>query len=404
MKHRVSIATVLVFLGLLLGGIQPVSSRAKPLGVPSGDLAEPVRVTGVRFQAGPLSSRVILDLEAKVPFKANTLSSPPRLYVDLLGAELPRRLERKVIPLKNDILRRARLAQNRPGVVRIVLDLTRQAKYRVFSLPDPARIVIVLKEAAGPSGPATNRRAPVGAASPASPKGSRPLCIVIDPGHGGKDPGAIGPGGLEEKNVVLDIALRVSRILKATGRYTVLLTRSKDVFVPLEERTAFANSHKADLFVSIHANASTRESLQGIATYRLGINPDQDAADLAARENKTSHRKLSDVELILKDLLLTSKTNDSILLARDVQSALVREVHSADHQDPPPDLGIREALFYVLVGAEMPAILAEVSFITNPEEEKLLATAAYRQKLAEGIARGVEKYLRGIKAGTPRTD
>ncbi|MBI3016135.1 MAG: N-acetylmuramoyl-L-alanine amidase [Candidatus Tectomicrobia bacterium] len=393
MKHPGKIVPFLIVLGLLLAGLQIDEAAAAPRPNPPSGTSEPIRITGIRHQPTSSSSRVVIDLEAQVPFEGHRLSDPPRLYVDLFGVNLSRPLSWKTVSIGDGIIDQARLAENRPGVVRVVLDLAGPGEHRIFSLPDPPRLIIEVKRKDG--------KAPsdqVGEARTAA----RRLKIVIDPGHGGKDPGAIGPGRLEEKEVVLDISLRVKRLLDATGRYETLLTRSGDVFIPLEERTAIANSHKADLFVSIHANANTKKTARGISTYRLGMNPDQDAVELAARENKTSRRKLSEVELILKDLVLTSKSNESILLAQTVQSAMVNETRSLNHNGS--DLGIREALFYVLVGAEMPAVLTEVSFITNLEEEKLLRKDAYRQALAQGIVQGIEMFLQESKRVTSRAN
>ncbi|HLC25520.1 MAG TPA: N-acetylmuramoyl-L-alanine amidase [bacterium] len=389
MKHLGYIVPFLMMLGILLAGPDSGRISAAPLSRPTSGANEPIRITAIRHQSTSSSSRVVIELEAEVPFEEHKLSDPPRLYIDLFGATLPQTLFRKTLSVDDGFIHQARLAENRPGVVRIVLDLEKSGEHEIFSLPDPPRLIIDIKNRPG------TVRTDARADGKVPPKR---LKIVIDPGHGGKDPGAIGPGGLEEKEVVLDIGLRVRKLLDATSRYEIILTRSTDVFIPLEERTAIANSHKADLFVSIHANANPKRTARGIATYRLGINPDQDAAELAARENKMSRRKLSDVELIIKDLVLTSKSNDSILVAQTVQSSIVKDTRPLSQNSS--DLGIREALFYVLVGAEMPAILTELSFITNPEEEKLLRKDAYRQALAQGIFQGIETYFQQSKRVT----
>ncbi len=209
--------------------------------------------------------------------------------------------------------------------------------------------------------------------------------IVIDAGHGGKDPGG-GIGNIIEKPIALNIAKKVGAVLTTKG-YTVLLTRDTDRYIPLKERTAYATRHKADLFLSIHANASDNPKANGIETYYLDVtSTDKDAELLAARENANSGYSIQELESLLKELIVESKSEDSRRLAVYVQRELVAATGAADR-------GVKHARFVVLIGTRVPAILIETGFITNPTESKKLTSDAYQQKLADAIVRGVEKFL-----------
>ena len=209
--------------------------------------------------------------------------------------------------------------------------------------------------------------------------------IVIDAGHGGKDPGG-GTGNIIEKPIVLNIAKKVGAVLTTKG-YTVLFTRDTDRYIPLKERTAYATRHKADLFLSIHANASENSSAHGIETYYLDVtSTDKDAELIAARENANSGYSIQELESLLKGLIVESKSEDSRRLAAHVQRELVAATGATDR-------GVKHARFVVLIGTRVPAILIETGFITNPTESKKLTSDAYQQKLADAIVRGVEKFL-----------
>jgi N-acetylmuramoyl-L-alanine amidase len=214
--------------------------------------------------------------------------------------------------------------------------------------------------------------------------------VVIDPGHGGHDSGAVGRGGVKEKDVALSVAKSVAAQLRARG-LEVVLTRTGDTFVSLEDRARKANALKGDLFISIHCNSAHSKKLRGIETYTLNTSADRYSIRLAARENATSQRGVSDLQLILADLATKANTGESSRLAGQVQRSLVRSL-KARHSDI-RDLGTKEALFYVLLGTRMPAILVETSFLSHPEEEKRLGTSAYRNDLARAIADGVRSFL-----------
>jgi N-acetylmuramoyl-L-alanine amidase len=218
--------------------------------------------------------------------------------------------------------------------------------------------------------------------------------IAVDPGHGGQDPGAIGVGGVQEKDVVLAIALQLRDRLQAVG-FDVVLTRDTDVFIPLEERTARANTEQADLFVSIHGNASVNERLSGVETYYLNNTNDRATIRLAEMENGlrtlTGSAPAHGAQLILSDLIQSYKIEESVALAEDLQRGVVGALGARGWSVN--DLGVKRGPFYVLVGAGMPCVLVEVSFLTHAQEGARLATPAYQQALADGLLRGIQRFI-----------
>jgi len=224
--------------------------------------------------------------------------------------------------------------------------------------------------------------------------------IVIDPGHGGRDPGAQGPG-YTEAALTLDIALRLERLLAREPGVEVVLTRRTDDYVALQERTAIANREEADLFLSIHANASRNRSARGVESYLLNFASTPDAAAVAARENASSTLTMSHLNDLVKQIALNSKLEESRDLARQVQASMVRRLRASNQQVR--DLGVKQAPFVVLVGASMPSVLVEVSFLTHKQEGRLLGTGAYRQRIAEALLDGVRRYLRTLKRAVTDT-
>ncbi|MFN7135806.1 MAG: N-acetylmuramoyl-L-alanine amidase, partial [Myxococcales bacterium] len=214
--------------------------------------------------------------------------------------------------------------------------------------------------------------------------------VVIDPGHGGHDTGAIGPTGVKEKDATLGIALKLKAQLERQG-LEVFLTREDDRFVALEDRARFANKRRGDLFLSIHCNAHASPKMRGIETYTLNVTADKYAIRLAARENASTERTVSDLQFILADLATKANTSESRRLAKAVQASLV-SAH-AQEKARPRDLGVKQALFYVLLGAKMPAVLVETAFLSNPTDEQRLGQDEYQQRLAEAIAQGVAKFV-----------
>ncbi len=343
-----------------------------------------VTVEGFRYWSSEGYTRVVVDLNGNVKFTQNHLSNPDRIFFDLKNCILSEKVIPS-LPIEDGILKDVRIAQFNKETVRVVLDLQELGNFNAFMLGDPSRLVIDV------FGKKSHAPKPYMKLDKKFTKIKR---VVIDPGHGGKDPGAIGSKGLLEKNVVLAVGKRLARILKEKYNMEVILTRDKDVYIPLEERTAIANSNNADLFISIHANASRRRSAKGIETYILNWTSDEEAIRVAARENAISFKKMkqsqSELQMILQDLARDDKKDKSMKLAYNVQNSMV-DTLSNDYKRV-VDLGVKQALFYVLVGAEMPSILVEVSFISNREEEKRLSQKKYRAKIAEAIARGVKFY------------
>ena len=354
--------------GFLLAAISlsPAVSFAKHL----------VDVKGIRYWSYPEYTRVVVDLSDSIDFSRHRLFNPDRVFLDIRGGRPGPDLKKEIM-VGNGILRSVRTGRFNKETVRVVLDLGKIKDYRVLTLDDPARIVIDIYGRHQRSGKKV---------------------VVIDPGHGGHDPGAIGPGHLYEKNVVLDIALKLKKILSSDPHLEVYLTRDKDVFIPLEERTAIANSKNADLFVSIHANASSSRSARGIETYFLNWTDNEEAMKVAARENRISLKNMKKMNsekdalgMMLRDLRRENKRDQSLLLANYIQKTLVDDL-SRDYHGV-VDLNTKWAPFYVLLGARMPSVLVEVSFISNPHEEKLLSGNAYREDLAKSIADGIRKYM-----------
>ena len=218
--------------------------------------------------------------------------------------------------------------------------------------------------------------------------------IVIDPGHGGHDTGTIGPHGLEEKDLVLEVGRRLGNLLQARMGADVIYTRREDTFIPLESRTGIANEQQADLFVSIHANSSRDADARGVETYYLNFTSSAEALEVAARENAVSDNAIHELQDLVKKIALKDKIEESREFAADVQHSL----HSGLAAKSPGirDRGVKKAPFIVLIGANMPSILAEISFVSNPGDERRLRTAEYQQKIAESLYRGIAKYVSGL--------
>jgi N-acetylmuramoyl-L-alanine amidase len=221
--------------------------------------------------------------------------------------------------------------------------------------------------------------------------------IVIDPGHGGHDPGASGKG-VEEAELVLDVALRLEKLLQKAPGVEVILTRRTDEFIPLQERTAIANREGADLFLSIHANASSNPQARGIETYFLNFANNLSAAAVAARENAASGQAMGALPDLVKAIALNNKLDESRDFATHIQRMMFDRLRGSNSTIK--DLGVKQAPFVVLIGAAMPSVLAEISFVTNPQEARLLKGAAYRQRIAEALFNAIRKYQTSLKTGT----
>jgi N-acetylmuramoyl-L-alanine amidase len=221
--------------------------------------------------------------------------------------------------------------------------------------------------------------------------------IVIDAGHGGHDTGTIGPTGLMEKDLCLDVALRLGKIIaQRLPSAEVVYTRSDDTFIPLEERTHIANEAKADMFISIHANSSRDADARGIETYYLNLKGSAESMEVAARENATDDQGIHELQDLVKQIARTEKIDESREFAADVQDSLAKRVQKAAR--PVKNRGVRKAPFVVLIGADMPSILTEISFLSNPADEKMLKQPEHRQRVAEGIYQGVASYLHSLNS------
>jgi N-acetylmuramoyl-L-alanine amidase len=218
--------------------------------------------------------------------------------------------------------------------------------------------------------------------------------IVVDAGHGGHDSGTLGPGGVQEKDVVLDVALRLGKLLRQRMGSEVIYTRDDDTFIPLEERTAIANKSQADLFISVHANSSSDPTARGVETYYLNFTTSPDALEVAARENAVSDESIHELSGLVKKITLKDKIDESREFAADVNSSLYAGLERGN--PGMRDRGVKKAPFVVLIGANMPSILAEISFLTNPDDATQLRDPQYRERIAESLYRGVARYVNGL--------
>ncbi|HEX9050114.1 MAG TPA: N-acetylmuramoyl-L-alanine amidase [Anaeromyxobacter sp.] len=392
------------------------TTPALPLGASDGE--GPARVSEVRTWSSDDYTRVAVYLSHWVGWQKLELQPAPdrprRIALDLRPALLEGAAVARPVP--GERIDRVRAAQNAPDTVRVVLDLAGADGVEVFALDDPPRLVLDVgtnaarreavaragRERAEPQTPtptpsATSTPRPEAAAEPAPDEGAEepqgPIRrIVVDAGHGGHDPGAIGPRRVREKDVTLAMARRLAKRLREAG-FEVVLTRKDDRYLALEERTAIANTARGDLFVSIHANAHPRRNRTGVETYFLNVTDDRYAARLAARENGLDLDGQGDaVTRILTDLDAKASAGASRRLARLVQREVTGGVRA--HVGDVRDLGVKSALFYVLLGARMPAVLVETAFISNRDEERRLASPRYQDEVAAGIARAVAGFAR----------
>ncbi|MCL6481632.1 MAG: N-acetylmuramoyl-L-alanine amidase [Firmicutes bacterium] len=392
----------------------------------SGPAAE---VTGIRHWNAKNYTRVVVDLSAAVEFHSQRISNPDRIYFDLYPARLSRNVTERTLEIPGGFLHRIRVAPNQAGVVRVVLEVDQVQDYSIFLLENPFRLVvdafsekIQLAEKAPPTSPPTpagsetaiRTTAPNEAAARPTPdktpeptrRGSYNMTralgvkvnrIVIDPGHGGHDTGAIGPTGLLEKELCLDLALRLGRRLqdKLPG-VEVIYTRTSDVYVPLAQRTQMANEAKADLFLSIHANSHRNPQLRGVETYYLSFASSPEALEVAAQENRMNQASMHELQELMLKIVNNEKIEESRELATAVQTELAKRLRR--YSKSLPDRGVRKAPFVVLVGAKMPSVLAEVSYLSNPTDEKILKQSDHRDRIAEGLFNGVRSYLEGLNS------
>jgi N-acetylmuramoyl-L-alanine amidase len=352
----------------------------------------PVKLVSIEPYGGEQGARVVIHLSAPTTFQVGTLAADDatgkdaRIFLDIARARAKGIPREKVV---GGVVRRVRVGDN-GGSTRVVLDLAAALYRRIFYLPDPFRIVIDL-----------STRPPVTEDKPGAGGSRNVRRVALDPGHGGSDAGAVGPTGLREKDVTLDIAHRVAPLLAHELKVETLLTRDNDSFVPLDLRTARANAFHADLFISIHCNASENGKATGVQTFILdeAKDPEGTAARVAARENADQKRAAVSAESAAELSLVLSNLNVGEMTARSrhVADLLQRSALGSllPRYPDTKDQGIKTAGFFVLVGADMPAALFETAFISNPEDEGRLATADYRQKLADAIVNAIRAYKAG---------
>ena len=367
-------------------------------------------VDDLRFWSNPNYTRIVIDANRETSYdhhllkKDPSINKPQRLYVDLKESRLGKNIKKR-IPINDDLLKDARAGQFTRDSVRVVVDIKSFKTYKIFSLKDPFRIVIDVWGAVAEKKPTRqkpyvtlkkNGRLPASALAKQLALGiSR---IIIDPGHGGRDYGA--PGylkGVHEKDVALQISRRLAKKIRQELECQVFMTRSSDSYLTLEERTAIANTKNADLFISIHTNSHRDRRASGIETYFLNLATDDEAIRVAAIENATSTKNISDLQNILYDLVQNAKINESSRLAGHVQGSMIKHLKRQRYSRI-NDKGVKQAPFYVLLGAQMPAVLVETSFISNPRECKRLVNPKYQERLCEAIVDGIKQY---IKETTP---
>jgi N-acetylmuramoyl-L-alanine amidase len=358
------------------GSAAPATSVEAPLGA-----ATTAKLTRIEHYSAKDAARVVVFVSNPVRFEVGALEASggngPRLFVDLRGAHYAG----KGTLAAEGLLERVRASEG-PNGTRVVLDLSVAAEHRVFYVPEPFRLVIdVAKRDASMRATRDVRR------------------VVLDPGHGGYDPGAIGPTGLREKDVALDIAHRAAPLVARELGISTLLTRDADVFVPLEERTARANAFGADLFISIHCNATERSGSSGVMTFVLDDSRDQLASRIASLENSASPEATSELARVMSrsgDRVSDARSNEFAgLLQRAAMASL------APAYPDVPDGGVKRAGFYVLAGARMPAVLFETSFISSARDETRFNTGDFRQKLADAIVNAIRAYKEGRGAPKP---
>jgi N-acetylmuramoyl-L-alanine amidase len=414
------------------------------------DISNLSYVLPVKYWSSNDYTRVVIKASGPVTYRETLLEKqgehPRRLYIDFQNSYIEPRY-RAPVPIEDGLLKQIRTGQNTPETVRVVLDIESISNYKIFSLPDPFRVVIDVRgeenKAANlsktlPQPPAqvsSNSTTPLPEKRPAPETdlivlndqkktavndvhdepavdlseemhamefslaqqlGLGIRKIVVDPGHGGKDPGA-SAFGLKEKDIVLQIAKKLAPILAEETGAEVILTRDTDVYIPLEERTAIANTQAADLFISLHINAHPSPKVHGLETYYLNLSTNAEAMRVAAFENATSTHQMSDLQDILSDIMKNSKINESSRLAGFVHNSLCNGIKEAK-QTKFKNLGVKQAPFYVLIGAQMPAILIEIAFITNPDDSKNLSNEQFLDTIVDDIAEGVQHYIHSTTA------
>jgi len=356
-----------------------------------------MEIHNLRYHTHPSYTRIVVDIGKLREYVFSELLSPDRVYVDIYQAKLNPILHGKTFLVENDYLSQIRVAQKTSSTVRVVADLDfKKAYYRVWHLPDPFRIIIDIYPSKRPSIPRPPQPAKSGS-SIIRQLGLGIQRVVIDPGHGGKDPGCVGKSGLTEKKIVLDVAARLKNILESKENLEVIMTRESDIFLDPESRTVIANQKQADLFISIHANANRSRKLSGIESFYLNFSQDPSVIKTAARENATTTKNISEMKDIIERIVQNSKIVESKELAASIQNSLVKSI--SQKYSNVRSLGVKGGPFWVLIGGEMPSVLVEISHLSNPTEEKRLQSPQYLQLVAQGIYEGIIEYVNSLGKG-----
>jgi N-acetylmuramoyl-L-alanine amidase len=347
-------------------------------------------------------TRIVVDIGVLREYTAVESKGAGTIDVDILQARLNPIVPNDIIPTGGDYIGAVRIVQKTASTVRlsVAVNFDRIDRWQVFHVRDPFRIVLDIfpREAAPPPAKPPRPAQPADSGySLARQLGLGVKTIVLDPGHGGLDPGCLDAASRTEKEVALDISKRLQTLLKAHQDVEVILTRETDILVPLETRTVLANQKKADLFISIHVNAFRDPRRRGVETFFLNFSPDPGVNALAARENATTTKTLGEMESILKRLVETSKAIESRTLAQKIQDNLVQYL-SRRFSDV-RNLGAKGGPFWVLIGSAMPAVLVEVAHFSNAVEAARLRDPAFRQGIAQGIYQGIEAYIKSLGKG-----
>jgi N-acetylmuramoyl-L-alanine amidase len=383
------------------------------------------QISDLRVWSNPSYTRIVIDADKETTYehrvlkKDPSIDKPQRLYIDFNQSKLSKSLK-SFIPIDDDLLIDARAGQYTLESVRVVVDIKSFKSYKIFSLNNPFRIILdiwgddsgtvpaeqppvpdlALNKTTGrnkgkTTAKETGKHTKIESGALAKQLALGVSRIIIDPGHGGKDFGAPGAiKGVFEKDITLAISKRLAAKIRDTLKCEVIMTRTMDRYLTLEERTAIANTKNGDLFISIHTNAAKNPEAYGIETFFLNLATDDESILVAARENATSTKNISDLQSILTDLMQNAKVNESSRLAARVQDNLCN--HMSSKYSNIKNKGVKKAPFYVLLGAQMPSILVETSFISNERECSRLASPEYQDRICDAIISGVGRYIRDI--------
>jgi N-acetylmuramoyl-L-alanine amidase/type II secretory pathway predicted ATPase ExeA len=363
-------------------------------------------ITSIQASTADGEARVVVVLNDVLQYHSARIASPDRIYFDLYKTQLSSAVAQKTVPTEDGLLKWVRTAQNTDDTVRLVLDADGARDYSAQLLSNPYRLVIDVysqsnhdpKHEISTDGgdeittlrPETS--APQQRTSLTRELGLKMNRIAIDPGHGGYDTGTMGPRGLLEKNLCLDVALRLGQLIeKNMPGAEVVYTRKDDRHIPLEERAAIANAANADLFISIHANSSDLREARGVETYYLNLAASPESTELIKRENALAQASVHDLPELIKKITRNERMAESKQLAVNIQSALSQGLQLVNSHEA--NRGVKQAPFVVLTGANMPAVLSEISFVSNPSDESLLLESGQRQRVAEGLYRGIAAYF-----------